>query len=87
MTTNRILAMVLVLQMVIVANQWLGGPISVARAQIPDAGAQRDEMIDQLKSANDTLKAMDDKLDKMEGVLESGKLQVQVAKPDDTDGK
>ena len=87
MTTNRVLAMVLVLQVVIVLNQWLGSPINRAEGQIPDSGAQRDEMINQLKTANDTMKGIDDKLDKMESVLESGKLQVVVAKPDDNDGK
>jgi hypothetical protein len=87
MTTNRVLAIVLVLQVVMILNQWFGGPINRAQGQIPDAGAQRDEMINQLKSANDALKGIGDKLDKMEGVFESGKLQVVVAKPDDNDGK
>jgi hypothetical protein len=87
MTTNRILATVLVLQVVMILNQWLGSPINSAQAQIPDAGAQRDEMINQLKATNDTLKGIDDKLDKMEGVFASGKLQVVVAKPDENEGK
>jgi hypothetical protein len=87
MTTNRILATVLVLQVITILNQWVGGPISPAQAQIPDAGAQRDQIIDELKSANDTLKSIDDKLDKLGNVLGSGKLQVQVAKPDENDGK
>jgi hypothetical protein len=59
---------------------WLGAPISTAQAQVPDAGAQRLEMIDQLKASND-------KLDKMISILESGKLQVQLTKPDETEKK
>lgn len=87
MTTNRVLATVVVLQIITILNQWLGSPISPAQAQIPDAGAQRDQIIDQLKTQNDTLKAIDDKLEKMGSIFESGKLQVQVSKPDDNEGK
>jgi hypothetical protein len=87
MTTNRILAAVLVLQVITLLNQWLGSPISPAQAQIPDAGAQRNQIIDELNTSNDTLKSIDDKLDKLGTVLGSGKLQVEVAKPDESEGK
>jgi hypothetical protein len=59
----------------------LGGTPSAtpAMAQIPDAGAQRDQIIDQLKSQNE-------KLDKLLALLSGGDLQVKVAKPDDSKG-
>jgi hypothetical protein len=78
--TNKLLSAVLVLQVFTLLNMWLGAPISTAQAQVPDAGAQRLEMIDQLKASND-------KLDKMISILESGKLQVQLTKPDETEKK
>jgi hypothetical protein len=77
MISPKLIAMVLVLQVVMLLTLWLGTPISTARAQLPDAGAQQQEIIDQLKLGNE-------KLEKMIGILESGKLQVIVAKPDDS---
>jgi hypothetical protein len=50
-----------------------------AMAQIPDAGAQRDQMIEQMKSTNE-------KLDKLLALLSGGDLQVKVAKPDENKG-
>lgn len=87
MATRRLLAAILVLQIVTILNQWFGGPISTAHAQVPDAGAQRLEIIDQLKANNDQLKAVNDKLDKLVSIFESGKLQVQLSKPDDNQEK
>ncbi|HEX4052811.1 MAG TPA: hypothetical protein VHX86_00965 [Tepidisphaeraceae bacterium] len=87
MATRRLLAAILVLQIVTILNQWFGGPISTAHAQIPDAGAQRLEIIDELKTNNDQLKAVNDKLDKLVSIFESGKLQVQLSKPDDNQEK
>jgi hypothetical protein len=87
MKIEKLLAIILVLQVITILNQWFGGPINRAQAQIPDAGAQRNEIIDQLKTSNDTLKGIDDKLDKMLGLFQSGKVQVQLAKPDDNSGK
>jgi hypothetical protein len=78
--TNKLLSAILVLQVVVLLTQWLGAPISTVQAQVPDAGLQRLEMIDQLKASND-------KLDKMISILESGKLQILLAKPDDTEKK
>ena len=44
------------LQILILMGQWFGNNSpSPARAQIPDAGAQRAQMIEQLKSINDKL--------------------------------
>ena len=78
--TNKLLSAVFVMQIILLLSLWLGAPVSVVQAQIPDAGAQRLEIINQLKASND-------KLDKLISILESGKLQVQLAKPDDTDKK
>jgi hypothetical protein len=87
MTTHKLLIAVLVLQVLTILNQWFGGPISKAQAQIPDAGAQQMQIIDELKTNNDLLKNVDDKLDKMVTIFQSGKLQVVLSKPDDTQEK
>ena len=87
MNTQKLLTVVLVLQIITLLNQWFGGPISKVRAQIPDAGAQQMEIIDQLKTSNETLRGIDDKLDKMVSIFQSGKLQVAVSKPDDNQEK
>jgi hypothetical protein len=70
------MSVILVLQILILINQWFGPSTSPAMAQIPDAGAQNAQIIDELKQTNTTL-------DKLLDVLQSGKLQVTVAKPDD----
>lgn len=77
MKMQKILAAILVLQGLILMDQWVGSPVSVVRGQIPDQGAQLNQIIDELKQSNE-------KLDHTIGLLESGKLQVQVVKPDDT---
>jgi hypothetical protein len=87
MTTHKLLIAVLVLQVFTLLNQWFGSPISKAQAQIPDAGAQQLQIIDELKSSNETLKRVDDKLDKLVTIFQSGKLQVVLSKPDDTQEK
>jgi hypothetical protein len=80
MRTNKLLAVILVLQTVTLLNMWLGSPLPRASAQVADLGAQNLQIIDQLKSSND-------KLDKLISILESGKLQVQMSKPDETQQK
>jgi hypothetical protein len=87
MKTEKLLAIILVLQVITILNQWFGGPISKVQAQIPDSGAQLNDVIDQLKSNNDTLKDIDGKLDKMLSIFQSGKVQVELAKPDDNSSK
>lgn len=74
-TQNRLLASILVLQVLILAGQWTGSSLPVAQAQVPDAGAQRITMIEELRASNA-------KLEKMVNILQSGKLQVQVVQPD-----
>jgi cell division protein FtsB len=87
MRMQKLLIAVLVLQVLTVLNQWFGSPVSTAQAQIPDAGAQRDQVIDELKTNNDLLKGIDDKLDKMLSIFQSGKVQVELSKPDDNQEK
>jgi hypothetical protein len=78
MNATRLLVVVVALQTMILAGQWLGGPsyVSPAQAQIPDAGAQRQQMVDELKTTNA-------KLDKLISILESGKLQVIAVTPEE----
>lgn len=78
MKSSRLLAVVIVLQIVALLSQMLGGNgyVTPAYGQIPDAGAQRDQLIQEMKTANA-------KLDRLAAILESGNLQVKVVKPDD----
>jgi hypothetical protein len=72
MNTARILVVIVVLQGLILMGQWTGsGPLTPAQAQVPDAGAQRIQMIEELRRLNGKMDALVEK-------LESGKLQVQV---------
>jgi outer membrane murein-binding lipoprotein Lpp len=80
MTTTRLLTVIAVLQGLILLGQWTSsGPVTPAWAQIPDAGGQRGQIIEELKSLNA-------KVDKLADALNSGKIQVHVAKQED-DGK
>jgi hypothetical protein len=77
MKSNRLLAAVVVLQGMMLLGQWTGsGPVTPAYGQIPDAGSQRAAMLDEMKSINSNLS-------QLLRIVESGKLQVQVAKPDE----
>lgn len=72
MNTARILVVIVVLQGLILMGQWTGsGPLAPAQAQVPDAGAQRIQMIEELRRLNG-------KMDVLVEKLESGKLQVRV---------
>ncbi len=79
MKSEKILGVIVVLQVLTLVGQWVStnGGNAQAGAQVPDAGSQRNQMIDQLKSTND-------KLDKLVTILEDGKLQVHVISPDDS---
>jgi hypothetical protein len=78
MKNAKMLTVVIVLQALILVGQWLGAPAMVtpAQAQIPDAGGQRLEIISLLKGTND-------KLDRLIGILDSGKLEVKVVGADE----
>ena len=74
MNTNRLLAAVLVLQVVTLAGQWGGKPayVSDAHADLPpDPGAQR-------VAQTEALKSIDAKLDRLVGLLDGGRLKVEV---------
>ncbi|HEX3355734.1 MAG TPA: hypothetical protein VHS31_02040 [Tepidisphaeraceae bacterium] len=78
MKTNQLLVIVIALQSVMLAGQWLEGPrmLPAAQAEPFNAGADRQVMVDQLKS-------IDSKLDSMVTILNSGNLQVKVQQSDE----
>lgn len=77
MNNSRLLGVVIVLQGMILAGQWVGAPrLESAQAQITDPGRDRIQMLDELKQTNA-------KLDKMIDLLGSGQLQVKVIQPDE----
>jgi hypothetical protein len=74
--TNKLLTAVVVLQSLTLAGQWFNPTYtSTAQAQVPDAGAQRLQQLEQLKEINS-------KLDRMSATLESGKMQVRIVRDD-----
>jgi hypothetical protein len=76
MTTTRILLVIAILQGLTLVTLWKGDAIATpARAALPDPGADRKDMIAELKGMNDKLGAI-------QKVLESGKLQVEVVAAD-----
>jgi hypothetical protein len=82
MKTVKLLTVVVVLQALILVGQWGGAPsvVTPAHAQIPDAGGQRLEIIAELKALNA-------RVDKLQGFLESGKLEVRTAPADENKGR
>jgi hypothetical protein len=79
----RLLGVVVALQALTLAGQWLGndGPrmLPAADAQLANPGADRQQLIDSLKETNA-------KLDRIAGILESGQLQVRVVNSDEQKG-
>lgn len=82
MKIGQWIGILLMLQCMILIGQWTGsgGYVSTATAQVPDAGAQRIQMIQELKDLNG-------KMDNLIRLLKDGNLQVKVANPDDKKGK
>jgi hypothetical protein len=78
MPSSRLLVVVVILQVLILLTLWGGRPRTVAPAhgQIPDAGAQRLQMIEELRGANE-------RIDRLGRLLESGNLQVRSVSPDE----
>ena len=77
MKTTKLLTGIVVLQGLLGLGLWCGlGPVNQAYGQVADPGAQRLQMVDQLKELNG-------KMDKLIALLESGNLQVKVASPDE----
>lgn len=81
MNNTRLLAVVVALQGLILLGQWTGAPaVPQAQAQVSDPGAQRNAQIEELKALNV-------KMDKIIGILNSGELQVRVANSDEGKGR
>lgn len=79
-STAKWLAVIIFLQVITIIGQWVITPSATpAQAQIPDSGAQRAEIINQLRSSND-------KLERLLTLLSGGNLQVRVQRADDAKG-
>ncbi|HET6251772.1 MAG TPA: hypothetical protein VFE47_29070 [Tepidisphaeraceae bacterium] len=77
MKAEKLLVIVLVMQALTLAGQWAGPTGSaVARADIPNPGERQLALLEEAKQTNA-------KLDKLISLLQSGDLQVRVAKTDD----
>ena len=84
---SKLLVVVIVLQGLTLAGQWIGGGAATsspqmlpsAQAQFVNAGADRQAIIDELKQTNS-------RLDKIYDVLTSGNIQVKAVLPDDQKG-
>jgi hypothetical protein len=77
MKTTRLLTVIIVLQGLLLLGQWTGhSPMATAYGQVADPGAQRIQMVDQLKDLNG-------KMDKLMDLLQSGDVQVKVAPADE----
>ena len=74
---NRFLVGVVVCQGLLLLGfaTWGSAGAPPATAQIPDAGAQRQQLVEEMR-------ALGAKVDKIAQILESGQLQVRVAPPD-----
>jgi len=92
MNTSKLLTVMIGLQVLTLAGQYLGQPsvVAPAMAQMPDAGAQRAQIIEELKGIRTDLKALTatnaataSRVDKMAVLLDSGTLQVKSVSPDD----
>jgi hypothetical protein len=80
MQSSKLLVAVLVLQGLVLMSQWTShGPVTPAHAQIPDAGGQRRQILDELRSLNQ-------KIDRLVQTLESGKVQVSLSVSDESVG-
>jgi len=76
MKSVRLLTVIAILQGLTLATLWHGDAFSTpAHAAVPEPGADRKEMVSELKSMNE-------KLGSMLKLMESGKLQVEVATPE-----
>jgi hypothetical protein len=78
MKTTKLLTVMVILQGLTLAALWHSGAESKAFGDttLPEPGADRREMLSQLKDLNDKVGATNDKLDGILTFLQSGKLQV-----------
>jgi hypothetical protein len=73
---KRLIGLMIALQILILATFWSTHPFGTpASAQIPDSGAQRNQVIEELKTLNG-------KMDKLVELLESGKVKVKAEIPE-----
>jgi hypothetical protein len=80
-SVKKLLVAILIIQCAVLVGQW-GGQHSVVQtvhAQVPDAGMQRSQIIEELRQLNG-------KMDRLLRVLEDGNLQVRTASPDEERG-
>ena len=71
--TNRLLAAVIVLQVLTLAGSWGASYVGTAKADLPpDPAAMRLQQTEELK-------AMNQKLERMVAILEGGRLEVRVS--------
>ena len=77
MKTTRLLIVIVILQALTLVSLWKGDAIATtARAAVPEPGADRREMVNELKSLNE-------KMGSMLELMKSGKMEVQVVNPDE----
>ncbi len=78
---SKLLCLVVVLQGLILLGQWTGGRgiLPEAQAQVPDPANRQLQMLEELRGLNA-------KVDRVVTALESGELQVKVARPDEDKG-
>ena len=77
MKTSKLLGIVIVLQVLLLIGQWVAPTASTARADIPlpNPSERQLAMLDELRTLNG-------KMDRLISVLQSGNLEVKVAKSD-----
>jgi len=75
MKTSKLLGIVIALQVVLLVGQWVAPTANVARADIPlpNPSERQLAMVDELKSLNG-------KMDRLISLLQSGNVEVKVAK-------
>jgi hypothetical protein len=77
MKTEKMLVVVITLQCLILLSQWTGSPsATIARAEIMNPGERQLALLEEAKQTNI-------RLDKLIGIIQSGDMQVKIAKDDD----
>lgn len=74
-SSSKLLGIVIVLQALLLIGQWVNPSASTARADISNPSERQLAMIDELKTLNN-------KVDRLISLLQSGTIEVKVTKPD-----
>jgi hypothetical protein len=74
-STPKLLGIVIALQVMLLIGQWVNPSASTAMAQVSNPSERQYAMIDELKSLNS-------KVDRLISLLQSGNVEVKVAKTD-----